>query len=253
MFDRPRVIPCLLIQNKNMVKTKYFKNPNYLGDPINAVKIYNEKMVDELCILDITRNKKEIDFDYLYNIATEAFMPLSYGGGIETIEQIKELFWIGFEKVVINTSLVKNPVLIEQAVSYAGSQSIVASIDVKKTIFGKQKCFIKCGSRNTGFSPISLAKRAEELGVGEILLNSIDCDGMMKGYDLRLIREISANIRIPLIACGGAGRISDLKEAIEAGANAVAAGSMFVYYGENKAVLINYPDEKEMIKAELFL
>lgn len=251
MFDRPRVIPCLLIHNKNMVKTKCFKNPNYLGDPINAVKIYNEKMVDELCVLDITRNRKGIDFDYLYSIATEAFMPLSYGGGIETIDQVKQLFRIGFEKVVINTSLVRNPVLISQIVSYAGSQSIVASIDVKKTIFGKQRCFIHCGSKNSGISPINLAKRAEKLGVGEIFLNSIDCDGMMKGYDLKLIHEISENIRIPLIACGGAGRFSDLKKAIEAGANAVAAGSIFVYYGEKRAVLIHYPDEDEMIKAGL--
>ena len=253
MFDRPRIIPCLLINNKDLVKTKNFKNPKYLGDPINAVKIYNEKMADELCVLDITRNKKGIDFGYLYSIATEAFMPLSYGGGIETIDPIKRLFRIGFEKVIINTNLVNNSELIKQAVSYAGSQSVVASIDVKKTLFGSQKCFINCGGRNTNISPIDLAKKAQDLGVGEILLNSIDCDGVMKGYDLNLIRKVSVSVHIPLIACGGAGCLKDLKKAIDAGADAAAAGSIFVYYGEKRAVLISYPDEEELVRAGLAL
>lgn len=253
MFNRPRLIPCLLIDEKNLVKTKRFKEPNYLGDPINAVKIYNEKMVDELCVLDITRNKKGLDFDYLHNIATEAFMPLSYGGGIRTLEQVKILFQIGFEKIVINTSLVENCDLVKQAVDYAGSQSIVASIDVKTTFLQKQTCFINCGSKNTKITPAELAAKAEKLGVGEIFLNSIDCDGMMKGYDLRLIHEVASNIRVPLIACGGAGSIKDMKKAIEAGAHAAAAGSIFVYYGAKRAVLVNYPKEDELIEAGLFL
>ena len=252
MFDRPRIIPVLLIDNKKLVKTKQFNHPNYLGDPINAVKIFNEKMADELCILDISRNRKDIDYEYLHDIATEAFMPLSYGGGINNLEQIKKLFKLGFEKVVINSSLVTNPELIRQAAEYAGSQSIVASIDVKRTLFHNKSCYIKNGSINSKYSPVELALKAEKLGAGEILLNSIDRDGMMNGYDLELIREISRSLKIPLIVCGGAGNLVDVKTAIDIGVQAVAAGSIFVYYGAKKAVLINYPSEEELVKNGIF-
>ena len=252
MFDRPRIIPSLLIDNKRLVKTIRFKNPNYLGDPINAVKIYNEKQADELCILDITRKKENIDFSFLEDIATEAFMPLSYGGGVNNLEQIKKLFQIGFEKVIINTALYSNPELVRQAVEYAGSQSIVASIDYKKTILGKKICYSVCGSRNEHITPVEMAKRAEELGAGELLINSIDNDGMMSGYDLSMIQGISRKVTVPVIACGGAGGLSDIKSAINEGADAVAAGSIFVYYGAKKAVLINYPDEQELVTAGIF-
>lgn len=252
MFDRPRIIPCLLIDNQRLVKTVQFKHPNYLGDPINAVKIYNEKQTDELCILDITRKKDGINFEMLHDIATEAFMPLSYGGGIDNLDQIKKLFNIGFEKVIINTSLYTNEDLISKAVEYAGSQSIVASIDYKKTLFHKEICFSQCGTNNTKISPVDMAVKAEALGVGEILINSIDRDGMMNGYDLAMIREISSRVSVPVIACGGAGGLVDIKDAIYAGADAVAAGSLFVYYGAKKAVLINYPTEAELISAGIF-
>lgn len=252
MFDRPRLIPCLLMDNGNLVKTKKFKNPNYLGDPINTVKIYNEKEVDELCILDITKKAKKIDFDFLKNITMEAFMPLSYGGGIVEIEQAKKLYHIGFEKLVFNTSLIEKPDLIREVSTYAGSQSVVASIDVKKNPWFGSKCFIDCGRKRINITPVSLAKQAEELGAGEIFLNSMDRDGMMEGYDLNLIREVALSVNIPVIACGGAGTIEDLKLAIEAGAHAAAAGSIFVYYGTRNAVLINYPDEDSLIQSGIF-
>lgn len=252
MFDRPRIIPVLLIDNKSLVKTVQFKQPRYLGDPINAVKIFNEKMADELCILDISRNKTGIDYGFLHDIATEAFMPLSYGGGISSLAQIKELFSIGFEKVIINSSLVSNPDLIKEAVDYAGAQSIVASIDVKSSFLRGKTCYIKNGTHNTKIPPAELAVRAEQAGVGEILLNSIDRDGMMDGYDLDLISEVTSKLSIPLISCGGAGSLADIKSAIQAGTQAVAAGSMFVYYGAKKAVLINYPSEFELVEAGIF-
>lgn len=252
MFDRPRVIPCLLVDDKRLVKTIRFRKPNYLGDPINAVRIYNEKMVDELCILDITRKREnELDFEFLHSIATEAFMPLSYGGGIQNIQQIKKLFHIGFEKIIINSSLVENPDLVTEAVKYAGSQSIIASIDVKRSFF-QSYCCIKNGKINTKLHPGELARRAQELGVGEILLNSIDRDGTMLGYDTELISKISSLTNIPIIACGGAGNLFDMKKAIISGAHAVAAGSIFVYYGAKKGVLINYPSEEDFISSGIF-
>lgn len=247
MFVRPRVIPTLLIDDGNLVKTKQFKKPDYLGDPINAIKIFNEKGVDELCVLDIsaTQNGKEPDLELLEKMATEAFMPLSYGGGVTTMEQIKNIFFAGFEKIIINTSLIKNEQLIKQAVEYFGSQSIVASIDYRKK-WGREKCFIMDGTKKVDMTPLELAQNAEKLGVGEILLYSIERDGMRTGYDVKTIGNISKNLGIPLIACGGARNTNDLKAALDAGADAVAAGSIFVYFGERNAVLINYPDETEL-------
>ncbi len=252
MFDRPRIIPVLLIDHNRLVKTIRFNNPNYLGDPINAVKIFNEKMADELCILDITRKKNGIDYSFLKDIATEAFMPLSYGGGIGSMEQVEKLFSIGFEKVIINTSLVDNPNLIRDAVKFAGSQSIVASIDVKRGILGRKTCYTNNGKHNTGIKPKDLARTAESLGVGEIILNSIDKDGMMNGYDLELVSEVAASLSVPLIACGGAGSLLDIRDVISAGAHAASAGSIFVYYGKKKGILINYPTEEELVAQGVF-
>lgn len=246
MIVRPRIIPTLLLDNQNLVKTVKFKKPTYLGDPINAVKIFNEMAVDELCLLDIsaTKNKRELDFDFLKNIASEAFMPLSYGGGITSIEQIQTLFAIGFEKVVINTSFIKNPKLVEEAVKYAGSQSIVVSIDYKKDILGEH-CYIYDGIEKINKTPLEQAQYAEKLGAGEILLYSMNHDGMMEGYDLNTVKKIATSIKIPLIACGGAGKLEDIKEVLDYGhASAVAAGSLFVYFGSRKAVLINFPSEQ---------
>jgi len=237
------------------VKTVGFKNPRYIGDPINTVKLFNNKSVDELCILDITATieKREPNFAYLKEIASEAFMPLSYGGGITNIDQIKTLFYIGYEKVVLNTAFVTNNDLIKKAVEYAGSQSVVASIDVKTDIFGKRKCYIEDGNVKIKEDPIILAIKAEELGVGEILLNSIDKDGTMSGYDLRLVQDVVKAVKIPVIACGGAGSIKDIKDVLHiSGAHAAAAGSFFVYYGEKKAVLITAPEEDELIKAGIY-
>lgn len=255
MFYRPRLIPCLTMINRGLVKTIKFSNPRYLGDPVNTVKLFNGKGVDELCILDIKATSKQQgpDFEYLKDIASEAFMPLSYGGGITKISEIEKLFYIGYEKVVINTSFITNQKLIKDAVNMAGSQSIVVSIDVKNDIIGRKSCFIHDGTVKVKDSPVVIAKKAEELGAGEILLNSMTCDGMMQGYDIELVRQITDAVNIPVIACGGAGTIHDFKRVLdEGGAHAAAAGSLFVYYGKQKAVLITAPDENELISAGVY-
>ncbi|OUQ27973.1 imidazole glycerol phosphate synthase subunit HisF [Lachnoclostridium sp. An131] len=257
MYIRPRLIPCLSITGmKDLVKTTKFQNPRYLGDPINAVKIFNEKGVDELCVLDITASAegRGPQMDYIKDIASEAFMPLSYGGGITTLDQIQKIFYMGYEKVVLNTAFYRDPDLITKAADYAGRQSIVVSIDVKTELFGKRGCYICDGKEKTKKDPVFMAKRAEELGAGEILLNSIDQDGMMQGYDLDLVRSVSEAVSIPVIACGGAGDLQDFKKVLTEGkAHAAAAGSLFVYYGEEKAVLINVPEEAELEKCRIYI
>ena len=254
MFTRPRIIPILLVDDRDLLKTVNFKNPTYLGDPVNAVKIFNRKRIDELSILDIgaSKNGREPDFELLKDIASEAFMPLSCGGGITTVEQVHELLAIGYEKVVLNTSLVRKPDMVKKAIELFGSQSIVASIDAKK-VNGAYRCVISDGEELISMSPVELAKKAEALGVGEIILNSIDQDGRMSGYDLELIKGVTETVRIPVTAVGGAGGIHDLKKALhEGGAHAAAGGSMFVYYGRLKAVLITMPSEEELKKAGIY-
>lgn len=255
MYKRPRVIPCLLLADGGLVKTIKFKKPNYLGDPINAVKIFNEKQVDELCILDITatREGREPNFKQLEDIASEAFMPMSYGGGITDIEQVKRLLYTGFEKVVLNTALVYNKSLISRAAELAGEQSVVVSIDAQKDIMNGYYCVIKDGTKKVKLSPVDMAIEAEKLGAGEIFLNSVNKDGTMSGYDIKLIKSVVDAVDIPVVACGGAGSIRDLKEALFAGnAHAVSAGSLFVYYGKKKGILINFPTEEEFIKERIF-
>ena len=230
MYRRPRIIPSLLLQEGGLVKTQKFDKPRYLGDPVNAVKIFNNKGVDELCILDMgaPRTGGEPDYDLLHDIATEAFMPLSYGGGVHSLEKIQRLFAIGYEKVILNTALVETPDLIREAVAYAGSQSIVASIDVKTDVLGRSFCYIRGGREKTAFSPVRLARRAQELGTGEILLGSINRDGQMKGYDLSLVRSVADAVSIPVIASGGAGKLSDFADAfLETGCSAALAASLF--------------------------
>lgn len=248
MNNRPRIIPCLLIKDGGLVKTKRFKNPTYLGDPINAVKIFNEEEADELCLLDISSHINEkINYELLEDIASEAFMPLAYGGYIRSIEDAKRLFRMGFEKLIFNTTLFTDPQMVKDVISYAGAQSVVASIDVKKNILGREECYIECGKKNIKKSCLEYIKDIEKIGVGEILINSIDNDGMMKGYNIELIKSVTQNTEVPVIACGGAGKLEDMKEAIqEGGAHAVAAGSIFVYYGSRNAVLINYPQDSEL-------
>lgn len=254
MFKRPRIIPTLLIDDRDLIKTIKFGDRTYLGDPVNAVKIFNRKGIDELSILDIgaTKNNREPDFELLKDIASEAFMPLSYGGGIQTVEQVHDLLAIGYEKVVINTNLIKKPELIKKSAELFGSQSIVTSIDAK-LVNGEFKCCIKDGTEIVDISPVELAKKAEELGAGEIIINSIDKDGMMNGYDIDLVKSVVEAVKIPVIAIGGAGGISDLEKVIHEGhAHAAAGGSMFVYYGRLKAVLITAPSEKELTDVGIY-
>jgi cyclase len=254
MFNRPRIIPVLLIDDRDLIKTINFKKPTYLGDPVNALKIFNRKGIDEMAVLDISASKRgvEPDFELLTDMASEAFMPLSYGGGIKTLDQVRKLLAIGYEKVVLNTSLVEDEQLVKDAVALAGSQSVVASIDAK-LVKGQYKCVICDGTKVIDMTPVELAKHAEELGVGDIFLNSIDRDGMMSGYDTKLINEVVEAVSIPVTACGGAGGISDLKDALQNGhAHAAAGGSMFVFYGRLKAVLITAPTEEELTEAGIY-
>jgi imidazole glycerol-phosphate synthase subunit HisF len=247
---RIRVIPVLLLQKGGLVKSVKFKDCTYVGDPINAVKIFNEKEIDEIVILDIdaTREKRGPDMQRIRNLAGEAFIPLAYGGGISTIEEIKELFYLGVEKVIVNYQAVHNPGLITKAASLVGSQSVVVSIDVKKNLFGKYKVYIQNGTENTKLDPVEFAIKMETVGAGEIFLNVIDLDGTYKGYETELIENVSKSVSIPVIACGGAGSVDDFSNAVKHGASAVAAGSMFVFQRPHKAVLISYPTQEELSK-----
>jgi cyclase len=251
---RIRVIPALLIQDGGLVKSVQFRDYKYVGDPINAVKIFNEKEVDELVILDIsaTAAKRPPDMAQIREIAGEAFMPMGYGGGVTTLEQIREIVTAGIEKIVINTAAFNDPNLVRRGADYVGSQSIVVSIDVRKNVWGKYKVYIKNGSVNSGKDPIEHAKDMSGLGAGEILLNSIDRDGTFKGYDTELIKAVSSAVGIPIVAIGGAAVLSDFASAIDAGASAVAAGSFFVFQGPHRAVLVSYPSQNDL-REKLFL
>lgn len=243
----------LLLKDNGLVKTVKFKEPQYVGDPINSIRIFNEKEVDELVFLDInaTPTKKEPDFDMIYRIAGEAFMPMAYGGGISTIEHIRKVFTLGIEKVIINSAAYDNYSLLKEAVSEYGSQSIVACIDCKKTLFGKYVLYAGGGKIKQKISINNHVKKLIESGIGEIIVNSIDRDGTQNGYDVDLISTISSNVSIPVVACGGASSIDDFASAVtDAGASAVAAGSMFVFKGKHRAVLINYP-ERHLIESKL--
>jgi len=245
----PRIIPVLLLKDKGLVKTVKFKKPRYIGDPINAVKIFNDLKADELIFLDITASKENrcLSTEIIKDIGDEAFMPFGVGGGISKVEQIEQLLKAGAEKAIINTQAVKNPQLIEEATKIFGSQSIVVSIDIKKSLFGKYQVWINDGSENTKKNPVELAKQAEEFGAGEIIINSIDFDGMMTGYDIKLLKSIANEVTVPVVACGGAGNLEHLKKAYyEGNAHALAAGSLFVFHGSRRAVLINYPSKIEI-------
>ena len=246
---KARVMPCLLLKGRGLVKTVRFKNPNYVGDPINTIRIFNEKEVDELILLDITATteSKKPNFETISEVASECFMPLTYGGGIRTIEDAKMIFNLGVEKVAINSYAVENPSFIRELAALFGSQSVVISIDVKKTWLGKYAVHTHGGKNVTKYDPVEWAKFMEETGAGEILLTSIDRDGTYEGYDIELIRMVSAAVTTPVIACGGACRLEDFTEAVKAGgASAVAAGSMVVYQGKNRGVLINFPARNEL-------
>lgn len=241
-----RIIPCLLLKDGSLVKTVKFKNPTYIGDPINTIRIFNELEVDELFFLDIcaSRNNNKIDYEILKDIANECFMPLGYGGGIKSLEQAKKIFNIGFEKIILNTSAILNRELLLELVQYFGSQAIVVSIDVRKNILGKYYVYSHSGENKTTLDPYKWVKELEKIGIGEIFLTSINQEGTWKGFDIPLIKLISNVINIPLIAHGGAGNIDHIKEAVFKGhSSAVALGSMVVYQKKDMGVLINFPDE----------
>ncbi|MCB1646942.1 MAG: imidazole glycerol phosphate synthase subunit HisF [Pseudomonadales bacterium] len=246
---RIRVIPTLLLQNGGLVKGSEFTRHRYVGDPINAVRIFNEKEVDELVFLDIgaTLQGKEPDFDLIRSIATEAFMPFAYGGGITSCAQIEKLFYLGVEKVVLNSEAYRNPQLVRDASSIAGSASIVVSIDTKNRLLRGSTVRVRAGTHDTKEHAVDYARRVEELGAGEIIHCAIDREGTQKGYDLEMLRSISEAVSIPVVAAGGAANLQDFVNAIKEGkASAVAAGDMFVFHGKHKAVLIKYPAESEL-------
>ncbi len=243
----PRVIPVLLLRGDGLVKGAKFRDFKYVGDPINAVKIFNEKEVDELFFLDIaaTSENRIPSLDLVQRLADECYMPFGVGGGIRTVEQARDLLKAGAEKVTINTAALADPSLITRIAETFGNQSVVISIDVQRTWLGGEKVHARNGTQKTALDPVAWALEAERLGAGEILLTSIDRDGTGEGYDSDLIRRVASAVRIPVIACGGAGAVEHLRDCLRAGAAAVAAGSLFVFHGRKRAVLINFPTEQE--------
>lgn len=244
----PRLIPVLLLKNKGLVKSINFKDHKYIGDPINAVRIFSEKEVDEICLLDIeaTRNKRPPDFEFIKKIANEAFVPFAYGGGINNLDQAKKIFKLGAEKVVLNTNAFSNPELIKDISNYVGRQSVVVSIDIKINFWGKYSLYNYITGKSTSIDLKSHINSLVDFGAGEIFVNAVHCDGVMKGMDLNLISHITQDIKVPIIACGGVGTLDDAADGIHSGASAVACGSMFVFHGKHKAVLISYPKRSEI-------
>ncbi len=249
---RPRIIPCLLVRNGGLIKTVQFGDSKYVGDPINAVRIFNEKEVDELIVLDIsaTTGNREPDYNLIKNLAAECRMPFCYGGGVTTADQLQYIVSLGVEKVAISAAAIKNPDLISQAASRVGNQSVVIVIDVKKAgILRRHEIFIHNGKVKTGMDPVAFAETAEKLGAGEVVINSIDRDGCMKGYDLNLVKKVREAVSLPVTALGGAGSLDDLAQVIKGcGVSGAAAGSLFVFKGKYRAVLINYPSAVEKDK-----
>lgn len=255
----PRIIPCLLVHQKGLVKTVRFKDPKYVGDPINAVKIFNEKEVDELIVLDIDASVegREPDYKLIEHLAVECRMPLCYGGGIKTAEQAQRIFKLGVEKIAVGSLAVETPEVLEQLAARVGNQSVVVVMDVKKTMFGmRYELFTHNGRKATGLEPVSFARSMQQLGVGELVINSIDQDGMMTGYDAKLIDAVRAAVTIPVTVMGGAGKLEDMGAVIRKhSVIGMAAGSMFVFKGKYRAVLINYPTpaEKAVFFSDYFL
>lgn len=245
-----RAIPVLLLTRKGLVKTVKFKDPTYLGDPINIVRIFNDKEVDEIVVLDIeaTPAGRGPDIGRITSIVSEAFMPVCYGGGITTLDDVRRLIAAGIEKIALNTAAVENPALVSEAAKLLGSSSVVVSIDVQRRMLRGQRVVTRGAARATEFTPVDFARRMEAAGAGEILLNSVDRDGTQSGYDTELVRAVSAAVSIPVVACGGARDAADLGSAVQAGASAAAAGSLFVFRGPHRAVLISYPSPAELAR-----
>jgi cyclase len=243
---RPRIIPCLLVHNRGLVKTVRFASPKYVGDPINAVKIFNEKEVDELIVLDIDASARRAEPDYVMirNLAAECRMPLCYGGGVKTLEQAVRIVKMGVEKVALSSAALEQPALVSEIARFVGSQSVVVVLDVRQDPrTGEYQVWTHNGTRNTGREPVAVARELASRGAGEITLNSIDRDGVMSGYDLKLVRQVRGVVSVPMTILGGAGKLADLEQLIgEFGIIGAAAGSIFVFKGVYKAVLINYPN-----------
>jgi imidazole glycerol-phosphate synthase subunit HisF len=246
---RTRVIPALLLRDEGLIKTIQFRKSTFIGDPCNTVRIFNELQVDELVFLDISATPAERgpNFRLLRDLADECFMPLAYGGGIRNFDDAVAILRLGFEKIVINTFASQQPDFITKLASHVGSQAVVVSIDVKRTLFGRRRVFTKSGRHNTARDPIAWAREAESRGAGEILLTSIDREGTWRGFDLELIHEVSSAIKIPVIAHGGAATVDDIGKAVnQAGASAVALGSMVVFQKKGMGVLVNFPHPSEL-------
>lgn len=249
---RPRIIPCLLVHDKGLVKTVSFTNPKYVGDPINAVRIFNEKESDELMVLDIdaTVRKLEPDYQLIEKLASECRMPLCYGGGIKTAEQAQRIFSLGVEKVALSSAAIQNPDLITQIAERVGTQSAVVVLDVKKKLLGGYEVVTHNGKKSTGKNPFELAALFQKKGAGEIVINSVDMDGQMKGYDMALAEKVRKEVSVPLTILGGAGKLEDIGNLIQKfGIIGASAGSLFVFRGVYRAVLINYPSPE--VKDEL--
>lgn len=242
---RARVIPCLLISGNGLVKTKKFKDPVYIGDPVNAVRIFSDKEADELMVLDInaSREQREPNYELIAEIAGEAFMPIAYGGGIRNLSQVRRLIRCGIEKVVLNTVTAESTHIIGDISRVFGSQAVIGAVDIRRNLFGRYTVVVQSGNIATKLSLIEHIQSLVTEGVGEICINSVDSDGTMEGYDLELIRTVSQKVSVPVIALGGAGTREHLSQAILAGASAVSAGSMFVFHGKHRAVLISYPND----------
>lgn len=248
---RPRIIPFLLLKSAGLVKSVKFKNHRYIGDPINAVKIFNDLKADELAFVDImaSKEKRTISLDFVKKVGEEANMPFSVGGGISSLSDIQKIIEVGAEKVIINTAAIENPKFVSHAVNEFGSSTITICIDISKNIFGKNQVKTRAGSKKINQNPVQLARQMEDMGVGEIIIQSIDRDGTMNGYDIELIHQTSENLQIPVTALGGAGRLEDMSELIKCvPVNGLAAGSMFVYHGPRKAVLVNYPSYNDIVQ-----
>ncbi len=248
---RPRVIPVLLLKNLGLVKSVKFKNHRYIGDPINAVKIFNDKKADELVFLDInaSRENRLISLEFVHKVGDEANMPFAVGGGIKTIKDIRSILENGAEKVVINTAAFENSDFIKEAVNAFGSSTIVVCMDIKKNFSGNYKLVYKHGEKRAKENPVEFAQKMEEYGAGEIIIQSVDKDGTYQGYDIELVKLISRTVTIPVVALGGASKYDDFTLAVREGyASAVAAGSLFVYHGPRRAVLISFPTKSEMVE-----
>jgi imidazole glycerol-phosphate synthase subunit HisF len=248
---RPRIIPCLLVHDKGLVKTVKFKSPKYVGDPINAVRIFNEKQVDELTVLDIdaTAEDREPNYKMIENLASECRMPLCYGGGVKNADQAQRIFSLGVEKIAISSAAVNNPKLVTEIAKRVGSQSVVVIIDIKKKIFGGYEAYTHNGKKATGINPVNFAKELQLLGAGELVINFIDNDGLMDGYNFNYVDRIREVTTLPLTILGGAGSLKHIGELINRfGIIGASAGSLFVFKGVYKAVLINYPSQKNKDK-----